>query len=136
MKIASLAVLSLAGVLGAAPLANADGWKGPLSQYLNAKSNSSTAGVNRSQADQINNNGNQFGQQNGQNGNNWNGNNGNHYGWDKNGNGQVSQNTTTYTGNTNGTSTNGKSVPGPDTLILLGAGLIGLVSWRNIYRKV
>jgi hypothetical protein len=135
MRIVGLAVLSLVGVLGAAPSANADGWKGPLSQYLNANSNSSTAGVNRSQVDQINNNGNHFGQQNGQNGNTQNGNNGNHYGWDKNGNGQASQNTT-YTGNTNGTSTNGKSVPGPDTLILLGAGLIGLVSWRNISRKV
>jgi hypothetical protein len=99
-----------------APSANADGWKGPLSQYLNANANS--------------NNGNQFGQLN----NNQNGNNGNHYGWDKNGNGQSSQNTN-YTANTNGTYTNGQSVPGPDTLILLGAGLIGLVSWRNISRK-
>ena len=116
MRLASLAVLFLIALFGMAPSANADGWKGPLSQYLNANSNASTAGVNRSQADQINNNG-------------------NHYGWDKNGNGQSSQNTN-YTANTNGTYTNGQSVPGPDTLILLGAGLIGLVSWRNISRKV
>ena len=119
MRLASLAVLFLVALFSMAPSANADGWKGPLSQYLNANSNASTAGVNRSQADQINNNGN----------------NGNHYGWDKNGNGQSSQNTN-YTANTNGSSTNGQSVPGPDTLILLGAGLIGLVSWRNISRKV
>jgi hypothetical protein len=39
----SLAVLSLVGVLGVAPLANADGWKGPISQYLNSNTNSSTA---------------------------------------------------------------------------------------------
>ena len=121
MRLASLAVLFLVAVFSMAPLANADGWKGPLSQYpnANANSNASTAGVNRSQADQTNNNGN----------------NGNHYGWDKNGNGQSSQNITS-TANTNGTYTNGQSVPGPDTLILLGAGLIGLVSWRNISRKV
>jgi hypothetical protein len=116
MRLASLAVLFLVALFSMAPSANADGWKGPLSQYLNANSNASTAGLNRSQADQINNNG-------------------NHYGWDKNGNGQSSQNTTS-TANTNGTYTNGQSVPGPDTLILLGAGLIGLVSWRNISRKV
>ena len=116
MRLASLAVLFLVALFSMASSANADGWKGPLSQYLNANSNASTAGVNRSQADQINNNG-------------------NHYGWDKNGNGQSSQNTN-YTANTNGTYTNGQSVPGPDTLILLGAGLIGLVSWRNISRKV
>ena len=119
MRLASLTVLSLVAVFSIAPSANADGWKGPLSQYLNANSNASTAGLNRSQADQINSNGN----------------NGNHYGWDKNGNGQSSQNTTS-TANTNGTYTNGQSVLGPDTLILLGAGLIGLVSWRNISRKV
>lgn len=119
MRLASLAVLFLVALFSMAPSAHADGWKGPLSQYLNANSNASTAGVNRSQADQINNNGN----------------NGNHYGWDKNGNGQSSQNITS-TANTNGTYTNGQSVPGPDTLILLGAGLIGLVSWRNISRKV
>src|SRR5687767_8786998 len=115
MRLASLAVLFLAALFSMAPSANADGWKGPLSQYLNANSNA-TAGLNRSQADQINNNG-------------------NHYGWDKTGIGQSSQNTTS-TANTNGTYTNGQSVPGPDTLILLGAGLIGLVSWRNISRKV
>ena len=97
MRFATLAVLSLVGLLSVAPSANADGWKGSLNQFLNSNPNS--------------NNGNQFGQLN----NNQNGNNGNHYGWDKNGNGQ--------------------SVPGPDTLILLGAGLIGLVSWRNISRK-
>ena len=119
MRLASLAVMFLVALFSMAPSANADGWKGPLSQYLNANGNASTAGVNRSQADQINNNGN----------------NGNHYGWDKNGNGQSSQNITS-TANTNGTYTNGQSVPGPDTLILLGAGLIGLVSWRNISRKV
>ena len=119
MRVASLAVLFLVALFSMAPSANADGWKGPLSQYLNANSNASTAGVNRSQADQINNNGN----------------NGNHYGWDKNVNGQSNQNTIS-TANTNGTYTNGQSVPGPDTLILLGAGLIGLVSWRNISRKV
>ena len=127
-------LVSLVGVLGVAPSANADGWKGPHSKYLNSNANSSTSGVNRSQADQINNNGNHFGQQNGQNGDNQNGNNGNHYGWDKNVNGQSNQNTIS-TANTNGTYTNGQSVPGPDTLILLGAGLIGLVSWRNISRK-
>jgi hypothetical protein len=115
MRLASLTVLSLVAVFSMASSANADGWKGPLSQYLNSNSNSSTAGVNRSQAEQINNNGN----------------NGNHYGWDKNGNGQSSRNTT-YTGNTNGT---GKSVPGPDTLILLGAGLSGLVLWRKTFAK-
>ena len=45
MRIASLAVLSLVGVLGVAPLANADGWKGPISNYLNPTTTSSTAGV-------------------------------------------------------------------------------------------
>ncbi len=45
MRIASLAVLSLVGVLGVAPLANADGWKGPINNYLNPNTNSSTAGV-------------------------------------------------------------------------------------------
>ena len=124
MRPASLLVLSLVGVIGVAPLALADGWKGPLSQYLNSNSNSSTAGVNRSQADQINNNGNHFGQQNGQNGNAQNGNNGNHYG-------QSSQNTN-HTANTNG---NTKSVPGPDSLVLLGAGLSGLVIWRKMSAK-
>jgi hypothetical protein len=118
MRRASVVILSLFAVFSMAPSANADGWKGPLSQYLNSNSNSSTAGVNRSQADQINNHGN----------------NGNHYGWEKNGNGQTSQNTN-YTGNTNGNYTNGQSVPGPDTLILLGAGLSGLVTWRKISRK-
>jgi hypothetical protein len=118
MRLASVTVLSLVAVFSMASSANADGWKGPLSQYLNANSNAATAGVNRSQADQINNNGN----------------NGNHYGWDKNGNGQSSQNITS-TANTNGTYTNGQSVPGPDTLILLGAGLSGLVTWRKISRK-
>ena len=103
MRLASLAVLFLVALFSMAPSANADGWKGPLSQYLNANSNASTAGVNRSQADQINNNGNHFGQQNGQNGDNQNGNNGNHYGWDKNGSGWCSQNNTA--------NTNGKSVP-------------------------
>ena len=88
MGLASLAVLFLVALFSMASSANADGWKGPLSQYLNANSNASTAGVNRSQADQINNNG-------------------NHYGWDKNGNGQSSQNTN-YTANTNGTYTNGQ----------------------------
>ena len=116
MRFATLTVLSLVGLLSVAPSANADGWKGSLDQFLNSNPNS--------------NNGNKFGQLN----NNQNGNNGNHYGWDKNGNGQSSQNITS-TGNTNGTYTNGQSVPGPDTLILLGAGLIGLVSWRNISRK-
>jgi hypothetical protein len=71
---------------------------------------SSTAGVNRSQADQINDKGN----------------NGKHFGWDKNGNGQVRQNTN-YTSNTSGNYTNGQSVPGPDSLVLLGVGLSGLV---------
>ena len=49
MRIASLAVLSLVGVLGVAPLANADGWKGPISQFLGSNSsasqNSGTGGV-------------------------------------------------------------------------------------------
>ena len=116
MRIARLAVLSLVGVLGIAPLAHADGWKGPLSQYLNSNSNS--------------NSGNHLGQLN----SNQNSNNGNHYGWDKNGNGQSSQNTN-YTANTNGSSTNGRSVPGPDTLILLSAGLSGLVIWRKVSRQ-
>ena len=115
MRIASLAVLSLAAVLGVAPLANADGWKGPLSQYLNSNPN---------------NNGNHFGQLS----NNQNGNNGNHYGWDKNANGQSSQNSN-YTANTNGTHTNGTSVPGPDSFVLLSAGLSGLVIWRKISQK-
>jgi|InoplaM3SPM_1038593.scaffolds.fasta_scaffold41558_1 hypothetical protein len=119
MRLASLAVLSLVGVFSVAPSANADGWKGPLSQYLNSNSNASTAGVNRSQADQTNNNGNHFGQQNVQNGNTQNGNNGNHYG-------QSGQNTT---------NTNTRSVPGPDTLILLGAGLSVLVMWRKVFAK-
>ena len=116
MRIARLAVLSLVGVLGIAPLAHADGWKGPLSQYLNSNSNS--------------NNGNHLGQLN----SNQNSNNGNHYGWDKNGNSQSSQNTN-YTANTNGSSTTGRSVPGPDTLILLSAGLSGLVIWRKVSRQ-
>jgi hypothetical protein len=122
MKITGLAALSLVGVLCVAPSANADGWKGPLSQHLNSNTNSSTAGVNRSQANQINNNGNHFGQQNAQNGNTPNGNNGNHYG-------QSIQNTN-YTANTNG-----KSVPGPDSLVLFGAGLSGLVIWRKMFAK-
>ena len=45
MRMASVAVLSLVGVLGVAPLANADGWKGPISNYLNPNTTSSTAGV-------------------------------------------------------------------------------------------
>jgi hypothetical protein len=111
MRIASLGVLSLVGVLSVTPLAHADGWKGPLSQFLNSNSNR--------------NNGNHLGQLN----SNQNSNNGNHYGWDKNGNG------TNYTANTNGNSTNGRSVPGPDTLVLLSAGLSALVMWRKISQK-
>jgi len=126
MRVASLLILSLAGILSVAPLANADGWKGPINQYLNSNTNSSTGGVNRSQAEQINNNGNHFGQQNGQNGNTQNGNNGNHYGWEKNGNGQYSQDTN-YNSNTSS-----NSVPGPDTFVLFGAGLSGLVLWRKM----
>ena len=34
MRIVSLAALSLVAVLGVAPLAHADGWKGPISQFL------------------------------------------------------------------------------------------------------
>ena len=45
MRMASMAALSLVGVLGVAPLANADGWKGPISNYLNPNTTSSTAGV-------------------------------------------------------------------------------------------
>src|SRR5687767_7653267 len=45
MRIASVAVLSLVGVLGVAPFARADGWKGPISNYLNPTTTSSTAGV-------------------------------------------------------------------------------------------
>ena len=45
MRVASAMVLSLVGVLGVAPLANADGWKGPISNYLNPNTTSSTAGV-------------------------------------------------------------------------------------------
>ena len=111
MRLASLVVLSLVGVFSMAASANADGWKGPLNQYLNSNANSSNAAVNRLQADT--------------------GNNGNHYGWDKNGNGQSNQNTT-YAANTNGTYTNAQSVPGPDSLVLLGAGLSGLVIWRRM----
>ena len=84
-------------------------------------------GVDPSQADQISNNGNHYGQ-NGQIGQT--GNNGNHYGLVKNENSQYSQNTN-YSSNY----TNGNSVPGPDTLILLGAGLSGLVMWRALSRK-
>ena len=87
-------------------------------------------GVDPSQADQISNNGNHYGQ-NGQIGQSANsGNNGNHNGWYKNENSQYSQNTN-YSSNY----TNGNSVPGPDTLILLGAGLSGLVMWRALSRK-
>jgi hypothetical protein len=115
MRLATLAVVSLVGALSVAPLAQADGWKGPLSQYLNSNPN---------------NNGNHFGQLS----NNQNGNNGNHYGWDKNTNGQSSQNSN-YTANTNGTNTNGNSVPGPDSFVLLSAGLSGLVIWRKMFAK-
>ena len=45
MRMASVAVLSLVGVLGVAPLANADGWKGPISDFLSPNTASSTAGV-------------------------------------------------------------------------------------------
>ena len=45
MRMASAMVLSLVGVLGVAPLANADGWKGPISNYLNPNTTSSTTGV-------------------------------------------------------------------------------------------
>ena len=45
MRMVSVGVLSLVTVLGVAPLANADGWKGPISQYLSPSTNSSTAGV-------------------------------------------------------------------------------------------
>lgn len=82
-------------------------------------------GINLSQADQLTNNGNHFGQS----GINQNGNNGSHYGWVKNENGAYNQ-TTTYTSNTNS-----NSVPGPDTLILLGAGLSGLAMWRRMSRE-
>ena len=84
-------------------------------------------GVDLSLADQTSNNGNHYGQ-NGQIGQT--GNNGNHNGWYKNENSQYSQNTN-YSSNY----TNGNSVPGPDTLILLGAGLSGLVMWRALSRK-
>ena len=116
MKLATLAVMSLVGLLSGAPSANADGWKGPISQYLNSNQN--------------NNNGNHFGQLN----NSQNGNNGNHYGWDNNANGQSAQNTN-YTANTNGSPTNGNSVPGPDSFVLLSAGLSGLVIWRKMFAK-
>ena len=88
-------------------------------------------GVEPSQADQINNNGNHYGQ-NGQTGQS--GNNGNHYGWYKNENTQYSQNNSQNL-NYSSTYTNGNSVPGPDTLMLLGAGLSGLVIWRRMSRK-
>jgi hypothetical protein len=42
----SLAVLSFVGVLGVGSVANADGWKGPISQWLNSNNqNSSNATV-------------------------------------------------------------------------------------------